>query len=268
MANDWLLADSIVTTAAPSAAGLVRHFKLDGNTDDSSTNAANGVAMGMPTWTTAGKIGGALVVDGVNDWVETSYATDLTAWTISVWAKSPAAPASASPSGPLHREQNYQINWNHTDPVFRGGAGMQVGTTWYGASFGTLRADTWYHLAATYDGDTLRAYKNGVLITANTTPTGNPTTATTTTLKLGRHATSTTSFFTGTIDDARVYNQVLTAAQVAYLADTTPADGQLQVPVNSAADLYSAEPAGSQKVNLKDFAKMAQTWLEELLWPQ
>jgi hypothetical protein len=69
------------------------------------------------------------------------------------------------------------------------------------------------------------------------------------------------------MDDARVYNRALSQAEVAYLADTSPGDGQLYIPVTSPAELYSGEAAGSRKVNFKDFAVLSTTWLEEKLWP-
>ena len=40
------------------------------------------------------------------------------------------------------------------------------------ASFGTLNPNVWYYLTATYDGETLRAFKDGKLITENANPIG------------------------------------------------------------------------------------------------
>jgi hypothetical protein len=48
----------------------------------------------------------------------------------------------------------------------------------------------------------------------------------------------------------------------------TPDDGQLHFPVPSAAELYEAELEGSRSVDLKDFAVLADVWLEQQLWPQ
>ena len=106
--------------------------------------------------------------------METGNRTNLPTWTISAWVRSPAAPANAVPSGPIHRQANYQISWNHTSAAFRGAAAVRVGGVWHAASLGPLTGNTWYYLAATYDGETLRAYKDGVLITSNTAPSGPP----------------------------------------------------------------------------------------------
>jgi hypothetical protein len=183
---------------------------------DSSGNNLEGTLVGNPQWLpSGGKFGGALKLDGIDDFVETNYATDLPTWTIAVWVNSPAAPSSEVPSGPVHRDKNYHINWNHSFDDFQGAAGMQVGDTWYPASFGDLQANTWYHLAATYDGEEFKAYKDGILITNNSDPSGDPESESTT-LKLGRHSLY-GDYFAGTIDDVRIYNYALSQVEIAAL---------------------------------------------------
>ena len=197
---------------------LVARWKFDetegSNAGDSSGNNLVGTLVGDPQWQpSGGKFGGALVLDGEGDYVETNYATDLPVWTIAVWVNSPAAPISAGPNGPIHRDKNYQINWDHQSEDFRGAAGTQIGDQWYAASFEKLEANKWYHLAATCDGESLKAYKDGVLITTNSAPSGNPD-AENETLKLGRHSVW-TEYFSGTIDDVRIYNYALSGVDIA-----------------------------------------------------
>ena len=183
------------------------------NVGDSSGNNHTGTLIGNPQWRpSGGKVGGALEFDGVDDYVETDYAVDLSTWTVAVWVKSSAAPSPEWPSGPVHRNKNYQINWNHGTDAFRGAAGTQVGGTWYAASFGHLQAGTWYHLAATYDGESLKAYRDGVLITKNSDPSGLPD-AESETLKFGRHVL-TEHYFSGTVDDVRIYNYALGEGEI------------------------------------------------------
>lgn len=200
-------------------------WKLDESSgaiaSDASFSGASGALFNNPTWTT-GKINGGLSFDGVNDYVETGYTANLPKWTIATWVKSPAAPSSAPASGPINRDKNFQISWNHPNATFRGAADVRVGGTWYAASFGPLQGNTWYHLAATYDGENLKAYKDGVLITTNSTPSGNPFNETAS-LKFGRHANG-SQYFNGTVDQVRIYNRALDDNEVAGLAqiDATP----------------------------------------------
>ena len=193
---------------------LMGWWKLDegsGTTAiDWSGHGNHGTFQGDPEWV-AGYDGGAVEFDG-DDHIDTGYTENLATWTITCWVISPEAPSGDAPSGPLHREQNYQFNWNHGDVTYRGAAAMNVGGTWYAASYMPLNANQWYHLAATYDGKEFKAYRDGVLITTNSAPSGAPA-AESDSLKLGRHAAA-SQFFTGIVDDARVYNRALTAEEI------------------------------------------------------
>jgi hypothetical protein len=213
-------------TPRSAAGGLLSHWELN---DGVGTMAADwvggmhGTLVNGPTWT-SGVIGGALSFDGIDDYVATEFRRDVAAWTVSAWVLSPAAPAAAQGgSGPVHREASFQLNWNHPDASYRGAVALRVGGRWYPAGFGPLQANTWYHLAGTYDGETLRAYKDGVLVSSNTGPSGPPD-AESSTLTLGRHARSTTAFFAGTVDDVRVYDRPLSASEIASLAAADPGD--------------------------------------------
>jgi hypothetical protein len=211
----------------PGTEGLVAYFPLDNDVLDASGNGNDGTIDGDPTFV-EGVVGMAMEFDG-DDHVDTGNTDDLAVWTIACWAKSPAAPSGdpSSASGPVHREQNYQFNWNHQSDDFRASVTVNAGG-WYPASLGTLEANTWYHLAGTYDGEDLKAYKDGVLITTNDAPSGPPN-AETGTLKLGRHATA-AQYFTGTVDEAMVYSRVLSEPEIRYLA------GERATPVDPGSD--------------------------------
>jgi len=191
---------------------LVGFWKLDGDANDSSGSGNHGTINGEPNLV-IGQIGGALQFDGIDDYIRTDYATDLPTWTVALWVNSPAAPKKAAPSGPVHRENNLQISWNHSSADFSGAAGLRVADQWYAASFGELEANQWYHLAATYDGENLKAYTNGVLITDNPDPLGPPDKESAT-LKFAKHANY-GDHFEGTIDDIRIYSYDLSADEVA-----------------------------------------------------
>jgi len=195
------------------------HWRLDEGAGtlaaDSGVNGANGQLQGGTSWT-SGVAGGGVSFDGVDDYVSTPVTQNLPVWTVAVWTRSPAAPASGVTAGPVQREANFQFNWNHGEAQFRGAAALRVAGRWHAASFGSLAANTWHHLAASYDGETLRAYRDGVLVSSNTAPSGPPD-AEPNPLVLGRHATRTDRLFNGSIDDVRIYNRVLTPEEIAVL---------------------------------------------------
>ena len=140
-------------------------------TQDRSGNGNHGTLINGVGWV-AGQMGQAVGFDGVNDYVETGNTANLPNWTISGWVRGLAAPSSASASGPIHRDSNYPIKLESPERDFRGAAAVQVGGNVYAASSGPcspIRGTTW---RPCYDGETLRAYKDGVLITSNTAPSG------------------------------------------------------------------------------------------------
>jgi hypothetical protein len=128
---------------------LIGWWKLDGDVKDSSGNNHHGTIKGNPKSVT-GRIGDGLEFDGVDDYVDTGNTMDMPTLTVAVWVKSPVAPSSASRSEVVSCESiPIHINWDQPGPVFRGAASLKAGKRWYAASFGTLKANTWYHLCTT-----------------------------------------------------------------------------------------------------------------------
>ena len=91
----------------------------------------------------------------------------------------------------------------HIRTAFDGGISFRTGGSWLGVHYGTLTANQWYYLAATYDGTTLRAYRNGTPVDQRTmgAPDVEDDTA-----KIGRHAfrDQVADHFDGLIDEVRV----------------------------------------------------------------
>lgn len=178
------------------------------NTCFSQTNYSNNQVLG-------GGNNSAIDFDGVDDKITTPIifnSTFYANWTIECWAKSPSAPGgSLGYDGPMYAD-NSGIIWNHGTASFRGAGTVQAANgTYFAASFGTLAPNTWYHLAVTYDGTLLKAYKNGNLITTTTT-TGGMTNGTLP-LIMGKHPIQ-AHYWEGTMDNARVWAAALTCEQI------------------------------------------------------
>ncbi len=162
-----------------------------------------------------GQSGSSLNLDGINDRVNTPISLSPTTyqnWTFECWVNSPQIPKTTlGMDGPMYGE-NMGILWNHNSG-FEGSAFVyEANGIYYVASFGSLAAHTWYHLAATYNGTELKTYRNGVLINTTTTG-GSGLHSTSTTLKMGSHP-SVANYFEGKIDEARIWNTVRSCTEI------------------------------------------------------
>jgi hypothetical protein len=119
-------------------------------------------------------------------------------------------------------------------------------------------------------GQAAKLYINGVLDTpTNVDDVISGTTTGYSTLIVGRGGKDTGGSWDGLVDDVRVYDVALTAAEV----QTVMNGGDLPVvdvyvPLTSVANISDDEPANSKKVNFKDFAVLADQWLEQVAWPE
>jgi hypothetical protein len=206
-----------VNPATPPPAGLIGAWGFDetsGTTAaDSSGNGHTGTVAG-PVWTTPGKVGGALRFDGVNDWVtvaDTAVLDVTTGLTMEAWVN-PAAVGTGWRTVMLKEQPNNLIY-----ALYAGnGAGRPAAHVFTTSDLGTngtanTPLNAWTHLAATYDGATLRLFVNGTQVSSKAV-TGSIR-ASTGVLRFGGNAVW-SEWFNGLIDEARLYNRALTAAEI------------------------------------------------------
>jgi hypothetical protein len=136
----------------------------------------------------------------------------------------------------------------------------------YDANSYELEHGDWTHLAGTFkQGDCIKVYVNGELEATNNDANAiEYLSQNTSGLAIGNRSDATNRAFEGLIDDVRVYDRALSAAEVAYIA--TDETGIFTV--QSAANIYNLETLGDRAVNLRDFAKLANNWLVRKLWPE
>lgn len=204
---------------ATQVSGLVAAYGFnEGNgttLGDRSGNGNHGIIAGA-TWTASGRFGAALSFDGVNDRVDIpdSSALDLSAtMTLEAWVRPAAvngwdtvvmkersgglayALYGGSPSGP---PAAYLTRTGTTSDI--GAEGLSP-----------LPLNTWSHLAATYDGTTIRLYVNGALVRSEAA--AGTITSTTNPLRIGGNVMW-GEWFQGLIDEVRIYNRVLSATEI------------------------------------------------------
>jgi hypothetical protein len=196
--------------------GLVAAYSFDegtGTTVADASGTGNGGTIGTATWSTLGKNGNALSFNGSSARVTIPDAPSLrltAGMTLEAWVF-PTTVTGRWRDVVFKGDDNYYLM--ATTPVGSapGAGGIFSGS--YGETFGAsaLPANTWSHLSATYDGTTLRLYVNGVQV-ASRAQTGTLATSANP-LNIGGDAFY-NQYFAGRIDDVRVYNTALSAAQI------------------------------------------------------
>jgi hypothetical protein len=256
-------APACVTTASngTTSTGLVAAYSFNEGSGitvaDCSGNTNTGTIVGA-SWA-AGKYGGCLSFDGTSSRVSINDAASLrltTAMTLEAWVY-PTASQTAS-----WRDIIYKLpaDGTHDDYYLMAWSTKASSAPLGGAMFGSpgvyrdaikpspLTLNTWTHLAATYDGATLRLYVNGVQ-SVSTNMTGNIATSTGP-LQIGGD-TVFGQFFAGLIDEVRIYNRALNAAEIQTDMNTPVGGGALvNTPPPAAPSNLIATVIDAYNVNL------------------
>ena len=232
-AGDLSAYSNTATATTPAAStGLVAAYGFNegsGTTvSDASGNGNNGTITNA-TWVTTGKYGDALKFNGSSALVTIPDAASLhlsTGMTLEAWVNPSTVNAN-------WRDVIYKANDNfYLEATSSNGSvpdgGMIAGGSYADASGTTaLPLNTWSYLTETYDGSTLRLYVNGTQV-ASTAHTGTIATSTNP-LQIGGDSVY-GQFFAGLIDEVRIYNVALTAAQI-QTDEATPVSGSAPLTV-------------------------------------
>jgi len=202
-----------LTPAEPAAGGLVAHYALEGNVNDGSGNGANGTEEGEPTYG-AGVDGQAIRLNGIADFVDfgepANWPAGTEARTLSGWGLTSSVVSGwrwmvAYGSGATSQAMFIGINGTG---LYGGGYADDISV----ADFWTV--DEWRHIALTYDGAMARLYADGVEVASaaknwNLVPGR---------AHIGRQVNDAAEFWDGMVDDIRLYNEALSAEEIAWLA--------------------------------------------------
>ncbi len=228
-------------TATPNVCarpgGLISWWQAEGNALDAA-GQNHGTLQGGASFT-AGRVGQAFLLDGVDDfvrignprnlrevrdlsvmaWVNPAAAPPLNdlrvAGAYSIFSKAAQSASSTAYSLLLHNPDG--AIWplaaigvpNNPDPGLTGPASVPVGQ--------------WTHIAMTYDATTglNRLYANGALVVQRYRPGG--ITISDVPVLIGREASVLQRYFRGAIDEVQVFNRALSAEEIngSYVADAT-----------------------------------------------
>ena len=166
------------------------------------------------TWVTNGRFGKALSFNGTNAWVTVpdANALDLTsALTIEAWVQ-PTTVTGWRTILLKERGGNLSYGLYSSDDLSLPSGWLRIGNADVSLRGPTaLPVGTWSHVALTYGGGTMRVYVNGSQV-ATVNRTGSITTSTGA-LRIGGNAVW-SEYFSGLIDEIRIYSRVLTAAEI------------------------------------------------------
>ncbi|MEQ9298599.1 MAG: LamG-like jellyroll fold domain-containing protein [Cyclobacteriaceae bacterium] len=182
-----------------------------------SGSADNGA--GTPSWA-ADRYGTAdrAISFDAGAWIEVPYSTTLnpSEMTISVWLKADVIKANNKILG-LNRWEGYKFQLQDTPKAFFTGA-TDEGI--YDRDTDPVLEDIsqWYHVVVTFGGGHTIFYVNGIMGTDHDNTPGSLVSVSGYNLAIGSETSNLEEagdgFFEGQLDEIRIYNKVLTAAQV------------------------------------------------------
>src|SRR3989344_4660568 len=242
---------------------LVGHWKFDETSgtvaSDSSGNNKTGTLTNGPTWTT-GKINSALNFDGTDDYVNLgNMNVSGSGITIAAWVKADSFSSAIdtrfiSKANSTSEQGHYwmlgQTNSGGDKLRFRLKAGGSTQTLI--ASSGDLPLNTWFHAIATYDGSTMRLYKDGIEV-GSVAKLGTIDIDTTIPANIGRNPDG-SNHMDGAMDDVRIYNRALTVSDIQALYAYTGGPPDTQSPsVVSSSQINLSWTASSDNVGVTGY---------------
>ncbi|MEA3357297.1 MAG: LamG-like jellyroll fold domain-containing protein, partial [Patescibacteria group bacterium] len=193
---------------------------------DSSGNGNDGTLVNNPAWVD-GKMSKALQFDGINDYVDCGNDESLSPATITIeaWVK----PATSGVTYNIVRKRDWSTYYYDYCLVkdgdkleFQAGNGLTRLKIQTDSLNWDSNGNTWYHIAATYDGVTTRIYRDGVTVKEDTKGIGPIVRGTSYNLLIGKSPVHSSDLFHGLIDEVKIYNGALNAEEIRELYEANP----------------------------------------------
>jgi hypothetical protein len=206
-----------ITVNNVAASGLIAAYGFNegsGAAANDSTSVNNTGTLNGATWTTLGRYGSALSFNGSSNTVTIADANELdltNGMTLEAWVRpnslSNWSTVLLKEAGSTMAYGLYAANGGNQPPS----GYVQIGGDQAAAGNSILALNIWSHLALTYSGSVLNIYVNGTL--AGTRSVSGSMLTSTGALKIGGNSIW-GEYFSGLIDEVRVYNRALSTTEV------------------------------------------------------
>ena len=209
------------TNTPPPGSGPVHQYTFDGNTNDTGSSPANGTGNG--TTFVIGKVGQAVDINGGTQYVSlpTGIVSGMTNFTIATWVKLDTTATwrrifdfGSSTSVNMFLVPTAGSTIRYAITTGGNGAEQRINGT------SALSTGVWHHVAVTLNGTTGTLYVDGVSVGTNSAMTLNPASLGSTTLNYIGKSQYADPNLDGQIDQFRIYNRALSAAEVLTLFQT------------------------------------------------
>ena len=205
-----------VEPTEPSTDALVAYYALDGDVSDDSGHGAHGVENGLPVYE-AGVSGQAVRLNGIDDFLDMGVPEH--------WPSGAAPRSMTAWAQTFSVEPGWRIIAGYGSPAGGQATGLVMnGTSLYGSGYGSdinvgnfWDTGEWHHVGLTYDGTTVRLYADGVEVASGDRDWNTVITV----ARIGRQVNEAPEFWDGLVDEVRVYDEVLSLAEMAWLAGKT-----------------------------------------------
>jgi Concanavalin A-like lectin/glucanases superfamily/Bacterial Ig-like domain/Bacterial Ig domain len=257
-----------VSNDGVSPAGLRAAYGLDQGSGtmalDSSGNNATGALVGAG-WTTSGRFGGALSLNGTNGRVDlpslgTFYKTGFT---LEGWVLKQSSKLDVGVLGTWAPGQGGPMIWvDHSSGRYR--LTLTANAENYLDSGRAPAVGQWQHVAVTYDGAVVRFYVDGEQ-SASAAFAGNV--GDSNVWRIGAYGATPGGFFDGLVDNVRIYDRALTATEIGLdmvsriqpdrappqVTSVTPGENATGVGVGTAVTARFNEPMQAASINSTTF---------------
>ncbi len=217
--------NTVTSCLYSQSCGLAGYWTFDGKDMsngkvlDKSGNSRDGnvISIATTTFYVPGKVGQGFNFDGVDDRVSIDQLNSTlsinNSFTISAWFKS----RSFSTADDRPTILGSSVSTSDRTYVQVSSAGEPIVATWNGSimnskSGNAIKLNTWHHIVMTSNGSTINGYLDNILMTGNTVANTSFSNGKT---NIGSGPVS--GYFPGVIDDVKVYNRVLSTAEITAL---------------------------------------------------